>query len=523
MTAASPRRASDRAAGWIAATPRRTWWAAFALLVVLGGVWAVATPLYGGPDEPAHTIKAAAVVRGQLIGDEHPSETDDRPLYVTVPGVYFSDRTGCFAFHPEIPASCQQFVDDAPSGEMLTSAGRYPPLYYLYVGAGSLLFPTSSGMYVMRLMGVVLAAALIASALLSLRQLRDPQMAGLGLAVAVTPMVLFVMGIINPSTPEVAGAIGAWASGFVLVTQASARVDPRVLLRFGLAAITLAFGRSLGPMWLFFMVVALLAVATKADVAALVRSRATWACAAVVSACSIAQVLWVKVVNPLGGDDPIRGVDEPFTTLVRHGIGASYGNELQMVANFGWLDTVAPQITYVFWVAVLAAVVLLGAAHARRLPALAIGGVIALVVAVPTLLDAMQAPKLGFIWQGRYTLPLGVGIPLLAASLAATERTRRLLRGSRFYLLSATLLLVAHNAAFYQALRRNAVGEKGALRFWSVAQWSPPVPSLLLLVTLLLASALFLWLLLAPLPDRHDDDQDDRRDDLQDDEVAFPA
>jgi hypothetical protein len=487
-----------RAASWFGATARRTWWAAFLLLVVLGGAWSLANPLYSGPDEPAHTIKAAAVVRGQLIGDEHPSETETNVVYVTVPGVYFSDRTGCFAFHPEIPASCQHFEDDAPSGEMVTPAGRYPPLYYLFVGVASLPFPTSSGMYAMRMLGVVLASALIASALLSLRQLRDPRLASLGLALAVTPMVLFVIGIINPSTPEIAGAIGVWASGYLLVSQAAQRIDTRVLVRFGLAAAVLAFGRSLGPLWLAMIVVALLFVARKDDIRALLRSRPTWLCAAFVIACTVAQVLWVKLAKTLTGVDPVRGVDEPLWSLFRQSIGASYGNELQMVGDFGWLDTVAPQLTYVFWIALVAVVVVLGASLARRWGALALGGVIALVVLVPSVLDSMQASKFGFIWQGRYTLPLGVGVPMLAACLASSERSRRLLFGTRFYVVAGSMLLAAHFAAFYQALRRNTVGEKGALKFWSVAQWSPPVPSLLLLVVFLVATALFLWLVLAP-------------------------
>jgi hypothetical protein len=502
MTDVAARRATERVADWFDASVRRTWWAAFALLLVLGGAWTLANPLYSGPDEPAHTIKAAAVVRGQLVGTERASDVDadNRVLYVTVPGVYFSDRTGCFAFHAEIPASCQHFEDDAPSGEMVTSAGRYPPLYYLFVGVASLPFPTSSGMYVMRMLGVALAAALIASALVSLRRLPDARFASLGLALAVTPMVLFVMGIINPSTPEIAGAIGTWASGYVLVTQASTRIDTRVLVRFGLAAAVLAFGRSLGPMWLFFIVAALLAVARPDDLRALVRSRATWLCALFVSACSIAQVLWVKLANPLGGVDPIRAIDQPFVSLFRTSIGASYGNELQMIGDFGWLDTVAPQITYVFWVALIAFVVVVAVSTARRWPALVLLGVMALVVLVPSLLDSMQAPKLGFIWQGRYTLPLGVGVPMLAACLAAGPRTRRFFRDGRFYLVCGAMLLVAQSAAFYQALRRNAVGEKGKLTFWTdPAAWSPPVPSLLLLIGFLIATGLFLWLVLAPV------------------------
>ena len=45
--------------------------------------WTVATPLMGAPDEPAHVIKAAAVVRGEMAGLEKPGVGTFR--YVTIP------------------------------------------------------------------------------------------------------------------------------------------------------------------------------------------------------------------------------------------------------------------------------------------------------------------------------------------------------------------------------------------------------------------------------------------------------
>ena len=50
---------------------RKTWLTgivAFVGLAILSVSWAVATPLSASPDEPAHIVKAAAVVRGELIG-----------------------------------------------------------------------------------------------------------------------------------------------------------------------------------------------------------------------------------------------------------------------------------------------------------------------------------------------------------------------------------------------------------------------------------------------------------------------
>jgi hypothetical protein len=480
-------------------TPRRTWWAAFILLVLLGGSWALASPLYAGPDEPAHTIKAAAVVRGQLIGVEHATDTDTRALFVTVPAVYSSDATPCFAFKPTVPAACQHFTGNADPTEQLTPAGRYAPAYYAFVGLATLPFPTASGIYLVRLLSVILSAALLASAVVSLRLTPDPRFAAVGLAVAITPMVLYLTAVVSPSTMEIAGAIGAWTSGYVWVTTAKEHRDHRVLLRFVLAASALALARSLGPLWLFLMVVALLSIASMSDLRALVRSRATWLGAAVVAVAVASQLVWLKVASPLSGVDSVRALDEPLSALFRQSIGRAYDDKLQMIAAFGWLDTTSPQITYVLWIAAASTVVLLALALVSRRSMLVIMALIAAVVFVPALLESTSAPRLGFIWQGRYTLPLAVGAPLLGTFVAGA-RTRSVLRGTRVYLVIGIMLFVAQTAGFYQALRRYTVGEAGALKFWSFAEWTPPLPSLVLLATFSGAMILLLCLLLGPRP-----------------------
>ncbi|MEO5832402.1 MAG: hypothetical protein ABIR83_03405, partial [Nakamurella sp.] len=51
--------------------PRRAYWASFVLLGLVTGLWSLASPLMAGLDEPAHLIKAASVVRGQLLGQPY--------------------------------------------------------------------------------------------------------------------------------------------------------------------------------------------------------------------------------------------------------------------------------------------------------------------------------------------------------------------------------------------------------------------------------------------------------------------
>ena len=41
-----------------------------ALFALIGTIWSLASPVLSAPDEAAHAVKAAAVVRGQFLGDE---------------------------------------------------------------------------------------------------------------------------------------------------------------------------------------------------------------------------------------------------------------------------------------------------------------------------------------------------------------------------------------------------------------------------------------------------------------------
>ena len=71
----------------------------------------------------------------------------------------------------------------------------------------------------MRLVSAVITAALLASAITAVHRSAAPLLLGVGLAVAVTPMVLFLGGLVNPSGPEIAAALAFWVCSLVLVSR----------------------------------------------------------------------------------------------------------------------------------------------------------------------------------------------------------------------------------------------------------------------------------------------------------------
>jgi hypothetical protein len=114
-------------------------------------------------------------------------------------------------------------------------------------------------------------------------------------------------------------------------------------------------------------------------------------------------------------------------------------------------------------------------------------------------LESMEANTIGYGWQGRYTLPLAVGIPIVATSGLGIGRLRadglrRLLRAV------VAALVVAQVLAFAQTLRRYAVGSDGTLLFFKDPKWNPPVPGgLVLLAFTALTAFAFWWMGVRPL------------------------
>jgi hypothetical protein len=95
-----------------------------------------------------------------------------------------------------------------------------------------------------------------------------------------------------------------------------------------------------------------------------------------------------------------------------------------------------------------------------------------------------------------------VGVPLLAAvSLERDDLVARISAGA-FPAAVALALGIAQVGAFFQNLRRYAVGYDGKVWFFSDAPWSPPLGSLAVFLAFAVGFALLAWWLLTlrPLP-----------------------
>lgn len=480
---------------------RWRWWATFAALFVMAAAWSLATPLMASPDEPAHTVKAAAVVRGQFYGTPaRPTSAGASPdVAVHVPAVFASTGTlpGCYAFKADIPASCAPALrPGGPVVKVQTPAGRYEPLYYLAVGLPSLIWRSAIGIRLMRLVGALVCCAFLASAFESARATRSPW-AVVGVAAACTPMAVFLAATVNPSGLEIASAVCLWTSGLALVLADDVgRSSGRLVTRLGLSAGVLVQVRSLSLLWTALIGLALLAVATRERLVELARRTDVRVWAGVFAACVVFAGVWLLAfqslaqiptppAHPLGGAAVLETSIGKFDLLVR-----------EMIGVLGWTDTFPPAPTFYGWLVVVGVLLGLGVSRAPTRVWACTAAVLAITVALPVILEASQANRYGFVWQGRYTLPFAVGVPILAAMAVPADLADRL--GRRPLWLLVAVVAVAQGAMFVVALRRYTVGLAGPLDPFT-GRWHPPFGSVA--VTVVFGLALLAFAAVVALPD----------------------
>jgi hypothetical protein len=119
----------------------------------------------------------------------------------------------------------------------------------------------------------------------------------------------------------------------------------------------------------------------------------------------------------------------------------------------------------------------------RRRELAAVGLLVVAQYVLPILLQAMQYNTNGPVWQGRYTLPLTVAVPIFTLMLSAPRwEGSRLLRSATWLFPAALAVLTwVHFAALTVELRRNVSGLDGPSFLHGV--WQPPLGSLTLVVT----------------------------------------
>ncbi|WP_403023530.1 DUF2142 domain-containing protein [Salinibacterium sp. GXW1014] len=442
-------------------------------------LWAIATPIGAAPDEPAHLVKAASVVRGEFIGDQGSfGHIVDVPRYVS-----HTHAQTCYAFDGREEADCAPEVP-VPTDEVVegsTTAGLYNPLYYLLSGWPSLLFGDSTGIYGMRLASAVVVSGFLALAFGLVWSWRRRVLPLIGLAVATTPMVLFLGGTVNPNALEITATLAAFTGMLTIIRERHLPIAPSAAIVLAGAAVA-GNMRGLSILWLVVALLVPLVLLRLDELTALLRRRAVLVVIAGAAIAFIAAAAWLFGTNSLGA-----AVDDPLTETIAPGVGAPwyYGawwtfqatiDYLQgAIGIFGWLDTPSPLFVFAVWATLMGGLLLLAAALLRGRALVFAVLLVGATIALPPLMQAVYITGGGIIWQGRYILPvlvcavLGVAAVLSDVLPAAGSPLRRLT------VTIAVLWGAAQLHAFATALRRYSVGlDASWADMLTAADWVPP-------------------------------------------------
>ncbi|MBA3488268.1 MAG: DUF2142 domain-containing protein [Longispora sp.] len=391
---------------------RRIWLLAFVGYFMLGMGWVLGVPVNGTYDEVQHIPRAYGVVTGQIYADGY---------FFDGPASLLPGNLTCF--EPEkLAAGCQTAAPRAgtPQGDETvrwpSAAARYSPLYYAAVGLPLALSPDRDGIIAARVLSVLLSALLLATAMALAARAGNRLLIG-ALLLVTTPIAMNLNGAINPNGLEISAGILAWTALLLLVRGSEVRPARSLFVAFGASAALLLTIRHMGPVLLGVIILACLLFARPGRVRALFGQAVTrWTLGAIAAAGALG-VLWMvtSAVDSIP-PDPNRAVDLSTAGIVEQIVRIRTPFYLtQVIGQFSYGELTLPGWVAFGWYALVAALVIPALLLANRRYRLVWLGTAVACFGMLAVLELWFVPRLGWYSHGRYAMPAGVGLVLMAA------------------------------------------------------------------------------------------------------------
>jgi hypothetical protein len=468
--------------------PARVFLTVFAIVGALTTLWALASPLMAVPDEPAHTIRAAAVVRGEF------GNVAAVPQYIAT-----MQLEACFASKPKVAANCQNAV--TVGGDELvratSSASSNGPLFYAIVGLPSLVFDGSTAVYAMRIVSGLLSAGFIAATIAVLSLRLSSRWSILATVVATTPMVLFLGGSLNPNALEATSAVALFAGLITLFQGMAAPHYGLVGTIIVLSTLMLGGARSVALLWILLIVIGALLATPRKRLAELTKRTSVWIVFGLSVLVSMAAVAWFVWPRPATGDAAQPSFGNGRSAVLAELAEKTFEYWNAWVGYFGWLDRPAPTLVYYVWLTGIICLIVAGLTMGPVRLRLTTAYFAVLALVLPLAIQGALYGSFGIIWQGRYLLAV-YGSLLVAAGVAIdaaypghpSRITARIVR------VSIVAMGAAQIFAYVYTLRSYVVATMSWLQMLLRPLWQPPLGwlQLALLFTIVIAAAVaVLW------------------------------
>jgi hypothetical protein len=491
-----------------AAAPGSRWlragsvrWLLLATYAALGLAWAFSDPPFTGPDEAAQFLRAVGISDGALIGTPgHGPPVSAVPLQqqamastsraVIVPPGLSPDAYSCELLAPAVSAACTENApENVANVREYTYVGTYQPLPFLLPALVLRADDHAGGsLRLARLATLAVWLALLAVAIWTLWDASFGAPSLVGIVLALTPMVVYLGASMSDSSTEIMASLAFFAVLLRLGRESEQRAPSGIWGLAGVCGVVLALSRPLGPVWIALDLAVAVAFVGPRAASALARrgGRPMLASAVAVLVAIALNRYWEATYEPNVVFTPFPGLD-----VLNAGAQDLQSILGEFIGNFGYLNIpLSPAVEWL-WALAATALIVLGVGVGRTAARVAILVAVLIAVAFPIYLFAASLRFTGFALQGRYTLPVAVVIPLVAAE--ALRRGRVRLPATLPATLTAAAALIAGAVqliAWWTNAQRYAVGTGGPTWFLGVAQWSPPAGWLVWATVAVVASLL---------------------------------
>lgn len=406
----------------------RTGLLAFLGIVLIQVAWIFAVPPFQGPDEHDHAFKAGAVAHGDFAAQHPPSPGGWGELMRVPRDLVDAAEPVCRALPYTQPENCSATgSSDGSLVTVATSAARYNPVFYVIVGTVARGSDGVVSLYVMRFASALMCAALLAAAVSVTGVWSRTLWPYVAILAAMTPTLVFSTAIVAPNGLELASAALAWSAGLGLVSaQVDVPVQRGVLIAMTAASCVLVTLRSLGPLWLVLIVLTLTVVGGPARMKLLLRRRAVARSAALVAAVTVLAVGWSVIART---NAPVTGSSGPMLEP-----GQALGQWvlwfLQSAGAFPLRNDPAPLILYAVVFSVWAALLWTSWRAADTRTRIVMTGIVVVASVIPLAVTVATYAQNGFIWQGRYSYPLAMGVLFLCGWALDRQKPLAVERGA---------------------------------------------------------------------------------------------
>jgi hypothetical protein len=399
-------------------------------LVLLSTAWLFATPPFRAPDEAAHYLRALTIADGRLVG---PRVGLDAPGRAALAGGGWRAQEERWIRHDRrsvvVPAALsppgERCADGRPdvgrkSCIEVTYTGDYYPIAYLIpAGALSLSHDVGSAQWLTRAASLLPALAFIVLALVLVGWRSG--WAIFGLLAAVTPTVLFIGSVLNPSGLEIAADL-SFVAALLRLRRDRAGFPAWAWVGLAASGAVTILAWQLGPLFAAVDLAAFIALSSRAELRPMLTTRRRGPLAAALT-LALATTLFA-VYGMTSGVLHSSASFTPLLPSLHAGVDQLGPTLREAVGGFGALSSNLPSFLPLLWGLAVLALLCAAVIRGDRRERIVLAVILVAGLSFPVLFYAWSQRPTGFGMQGRYALPLLALIPMVAGEVLDSHRAR---------------------------------------------------------------------------------------------------